>query len=168
MVVRSFTDSANWLSRRTWQWVDHRLQIVFCGLGSCLCRLQLTPQSYRSYTSYPVVLCTSNLVPTHGTCHGSSITQEACIRREIWLPFRPRVQNTLFHSKASKCRPPASQQTSYFVTIYLHTTKLLPWNIKFLFECYLSIFAKNVDCSHKLYLVVPPQIIIQFNFNSIQ
>ena len=84
------------------------------------------------------------------------VTQEACIRREFWFHLPLAVQHTFFHSKVSKYLPTISKRTSHFDAIPPRTEALVLKYGQFLFDCQLSTFVNNVNCSNWLYLVASP------------
>lgn len=63
-------------------------------------------------------------------------------------------QSLFFHHSSNylisqKWQPPASKQTSHLLKIFLAIWQGKSWNVCDFFV-YLSVFAENLDCSHKL------------------
>ena len=78
------------------------------------------------------------------------------------LSFLFPCGSTSFISCVSpKCRSPSSNQTFPYEIISRHMTQLLSWiiNSSSFIYCFY-VLAKNVGCSHKLFLQCLPQIIV--------
>lgn len=122
------------------------------------------PQRLRRsiWTTLYKLLCTErifNLWFHHSSCEGNCLAYETCLRR--WLKFHisPIVQLNLYNVIDSTWEPPASKQNSRLLKIFFDKWRgggLVLKYCHFLFEYYISVVAKFVNCPIlSLLLLIP-------------
>lgn len=96
--------------------------------------------------------CIFDFSSQQSTCHRTLLLHTACLQWVFLTRLPPAVQPTWCH-KEVKCWPPPPKQVSHHLEIFTDSQCSLSFIGNFLLNS-LSIVAKNLDHSHKLYLSV--------------